>query len=64
VDHLVNQFRPVELYIPAPTMHQDHVVLYEAGVRAARSSARGDKSVPRKTFLEYAEQYALPKEVR
>lgn len=38
LDEIVNAFRPDEIYLPAPSMHQDHVATYEAGMRASRLS--------------------------
>ena len=37
-DAVIANFRPDELYLPFPSMHQDHVAVYEAGVRAGRLS--------------------------
>ena len=38
LDHVVAELRPQELYLPFPSMHQDHIALYEAGIRAGRLS--------------------------
>ena len=38
LDKLVATVRPDELYLPYPSMHQDHIAGYEAGVRASRLS--------------------------
>ena len=38
LDRLTAQVQPDELYLPYPSMHQDHVAGYEAGVRASRLS--------------------------
>ncbi|MBD8606380.1 PIG-L family deacetylase [Aeromicrobium fastidiosum] len=38
LDDVLNISRPLELYLPYPSMHQDHVATYEAGMRAARLS--------------------------
>lgn len=38
LDRLLAELRPTELYLPYPSMHQDHVAAYEAGVRASRLS--------------------------
>jgi LmbE family N-acetylglucosaminyl deacetylase len=38
LDHVVARYEPTELYLPFPSMHQDHVAVYEAGVRAGRLS--------------------------
>jgi LmbE family N-acetylglucosaminyl deacetylase len=38
LDRVMNVCRPEELYLPYPSVHQDHVAAYEAGVRSARLS--------------------------
>lgn len=38
LDVLLAEIRPDELYLPYPSMHQDHISGYEAGVRASRLS--------------------------
>lgn len=38
IDQLVRALKPMELYLPAPGIHQDHIAVYEAGIRAARLS--------------------------
>ena len=38
LDGLLAQVQPDELYLPYPSMHQDHIAGYEAGVRASRLS--------------------------
>jgi len=38
LDNLLAHIRPDELYLPFPSMHQDHVAGYEAGIRASRLS--------------------------
>jgi len=38
LDDALNVCRPHELYLPYPSLHQDHVAAYEAGMRAARLS--------------------------
>jgi LmbE family N-acetylglucosaminyl deacetylase len=38
LDDVVAQFQPQELYLPFPSMHQDHIAVYEAGIRAGRLS--------------------------
>lgn len=37
-DGLLRRFRPATVLVPFPSMHQDHVAVYEAGVRACRLS--------------------------
>lgn len=38
LDQVVSDLRPDELYLPFPSMHQDHIAAYEAGIRAGRLS--------------------------
>ena len=38
LDQVLNAWRPQELFLPYPSLHQDHVAAYEAGMRAARLS--------------------------
>ncbi|MGP9693522.1 PIG-L deacetylase family protein [Brachybacterium sp. AOP25-B2-12] len=38
VDDLCREHRPEELYLPFPSLQQDHIAVYEAGMRAARLS--------------------------
>lgn len=38
LDDLFAELRPDEVYLPFPSLHQDHIAAYEAGMRAARAS--------------------------
>lgn len=38
IDKVLAEWQPDELYLPFPSMHQDHIAAYEAGVRSARLS--------------------------
>ena len=38
LDAAVAVLRPDELYLPFPSLHQDHIAVYEAGMRTARVS--------------------------
>lgn len=38
MDSVLNACKPHELYLPYPSLHQDHMATYEAGMRAARLS--------------------------
>ena len=38
LDRVMVMCRPEEVYLPYPSVHQDHVAAYEAGVRSARLS--------------------------
>lgn len=46
-DELCREFEPAELYLPFPSLHQDHIAVYEAGMRTARlSMSPGHWSAP------------------
>jgi LmbE family N-acetylglucosaminyl deacetylase len=38
LDEVVAKFQPQEMYLPFPSTHQDHIAVYEAGMRAGRLS--------------------------
>lgn len=38
LDEVLAEEKPDELYVPFPSLHQDHVATYEGGLRAARLS--------------------------
>jgi LmbE family N-acetylglucosaminyl deacetylase len=38
LDEALSEWWPEELYLPFPSLHQDHIAAYEAGMRAARLS--------------------------
>lgn len=38
VDRLKNEFKPDIMYLPYPSVHQDHCAVYEAGLRSSRLS--------------------------
>lgn len=38
LDRVLAEWRPRELYLPFPSLHQDHIAAYEAGMRTARLS--------------------------
>jgi len=38
LDAVLAEWQPEELYLPFPSLHQDHIAAYEAGMRAARLS--------------------------
>lgn len=38
LDQVISDLRPTELYLPFPSMHQDHIATFEAGIRAGRLS--------------------------
>lgn len=49
---LIARVRPVELYLPYPSLHRDHLVAYEAGLRATRPPA-GRQDRPPVSVLLY-----------
>lgn len=46
LDKVVNRIEPSAVYLPYPSMHQDHVAVYEAGMRACRFSMHDHWSPP------------------
>ena len=40
-DRVVESVKPDVVYVPFPSMHQDHIAVYEAGIRACRTSMSG-----------------------
>lgn len=52
IDWVLNLCRPQELYLPYPSVHQDHVATYEAGMRSARLSMNSTHWFP-PTVLVY-----------
>jgi LmbE family N-acetylglucosaminyl deacetylase len=38
LDKVFSEWKPQELYLPFPSLHQDHIAAYEAGMRAGRLS--------------------------
>ncbi len=51
LDDLLAELRPDELYLPFPSLHQDHIAVYEAGMRACRISMSADHWVPPSVFI-------------
>ena len=52
LDRLMADLRPDEVYLPYPSLHQDHIATYEAGMRACRISMSDEHWVP-STVLVY-----------
>lgn len=52
IDAVMGEVRPDELYLPFPSLHQDHIAVYEAGMRSARVSMSADHHFP-PTVLVY-----------
>lgn len=46
LDQALDRLTPDEVYLPFPSMHQDHVAVYEAGMRACRLSMSGEHWYP------------------
>ncbi|GGF51667.1 hypothetical protein GCM10011519_27110 [Marmoricola endophyticus] len=52
LDDVLRELRPDEVYLPFPSLHQDHIAVYEAGMRACRISMSPDHWLP-STVLVY-----------
>ena len=52
LDEILADLRPDEIYLPYPSLHQDHIAVYEAGMRSCRASMSDAHWVPR-TVLVY-----------
>ncbi|WP_370894448.1 PIG-L deacetylase family protein [Janibacter sp. GXQ6167] len=52
IDAVMAEVRPDEVYLPYPSLHQDHIAVYEAGMRSARVSMSSDHHFP-PTVLVY-----------
>jgi LmbE family N-acetylglucosaminyl deacetylase len=48
---LLTRFEPAELYLPFPTLHHDHLVAYEAGLRSTCVPALGAPRPPVSVLL-------------
>lgn len=59
LDEQLGAYSPDELYLPAPGTHQDHVAVYEAGMRAARLSMSRDHWFPPTVLLYDVPAYDL-----
>jgi len=46
LDEVMRDVRPEEVYLPFPSLHQDHIGVYEAGMRSSRLSMSADHWVP------------------
>jgi len=58
-DQLFAKHRPHELYLPHPDVHQDHIAVYEAGMRAARTSMTADHWYVKRVFVYHVAAYSL-----
>jgi LmbE family N-acetylglucosaminyl deacetylase len=59
LDALLVELRPDEIYLPFPSLHQDHIAVYEAGMRACRISMSPDHWVPGSVFVYDISVYDL-----
>lgn len=46
LDAVMGEVRPDELYLPFPSLHQDHIAVYEAGMRSSRVSMSAEHWFP------------------
>ncbi|MCA0337811.1 MAG: PIG-L family deacetylase [Actinobacteria bacterium] len=51
LDEYLAEHQPEEIYLPFPSLHQDHIAAYEAGMRACRISMSPDHWVPASVFV-------------
>jgi LmbE family N-acetylglucosaminyl deacetylase len=51
LDEVMAEVRPEEIYLPFPSLHQDHIAVYEAGMRSARLSMSIDHWVPNSVLV-------------
>ena len=51
LDEVFEAHRPHEVYLPYPSLHQDHIAAYEAGMRACRASMSVTHYFPPSVFV-------------
>lgn len=51
IDEVMSDVKPEEVYLPFPSLHQDHIGVYEAGMRSARLSMSPDHWVPNSVLV-------------
>jgi LmbE family N-acetylglucosaminyl deacetylase len=51
IDEAMADIRPDEVYLPFPSLHQDHIAVYEAGMRSCRVSMSVDHWFPPSVFV-------------
>lgn len=51
LDAVLAELRPDEIYLPFPSLHQDHIAVYEAGMRSSRLSMSADHWVPNSVLV-------------
>jgi N-acetylglucosamine malate deacetylase 1 len=59
LDTVLDEYQPEELYLPFPSVHQDHIAAYEAGIRAARLSLNGNHHYPPNVLVYDVSAYDL-----
>lgn len=59
MDRLLMDHKPEELYLPAPGTHQDHVAVYQAGLRSARLSMNTRHHCPPNVLVYDVPAYGL-----
>jgi N-acetylglucosamine malate deacetylase 1 len=59
LDELLATVRPEEIYLPFPSLHQDHIAVYEAGMRTCRISMSPDHWVPSSVYVYDISVYDL-----
>lgn len=67
LDAVMAQYRPDEVYVPSPSLHQDHIATYEAGMRSARISMTAGHWYPPAVFVYDISVYDLdlyPRDLR
>jgi LmbE family N-acetylglucosaminyl deacetylase len=56
-DDLLDKHQPDEIYLPYPDLHQDHIAVYEAGMRAARTSMKESHWYVKAVFIYHVAPY-------
>lgn len=51
LDEVMAEVRPEEVYLPFPSLHQDHIGVYEAGMRSVRLSMSPQHWVPNSVLV-------------
>lgn len=51
LDQVMSDVQPEEVYLPFPSLHQDHIAVYEAGMRSARLSMSPGHWVPNSVLV-------------
>ena len=51
LDEVMAELRPDEVYLPYPSLHQDHIAVYEAGMRSSRVSMSSAHWFPPSVFV-------------